>query len=99
MNQLWLQILKFLARLTLIYLESAQPSLAVPADENVKAWEGELLALIAAGQGQAVRDAFWSLEYFNGFAQVALSGAQLHPAPALSRAFIGGMIRLPFRWL
>jgi len=79
-----LQILKVLARLACIYLDGRQPSQAVPVDGEVQRWEGKLVDMIADGQSQAVSDAFWSLESFNGFAQVALSGACPTSAPCLS---------------
>ena len=67
----------------------------MPAEESVRIWEGELLALIAAGQHQAVMDAFWGLESFNGFAQVALSGAQHTPLATPPPLSLGSMMQLP----
>ena len=58
-------------------------------------WEGALLALMAAGQHQAVKDAFWGLESFNGFAQVALSGAQHTPLATPPPISLGGKMQLP----
>ena len=80
-----------------IYLNGAQPSPAISAEETVKAWESELLALLAAGQHEAVRVTLWGLDSFNGFAQIALSGAH-HPSTAiLPQISLGDTARLP-RW-